>query len=63
MFLVAPQLLLSCDNLLHLFTTVEVLTGLSTVLGLLLLLGDSLHHLQEQLQALLVANKALSVSP
>ena len=63
MFLITPQLFLSCDNLLHLFTAVEVLAGLGAVLCLLLLLGDRLHNLQEQLQPFLVAYEALSISP
>ena len=63
MFLITPQLFLSCDNLLHLFTAVEVLAGLGAVLSLLLLLGDRLHNLQEQLQPFLVAYKALCISP
>ena len=63
MFLVSAQLFLPCHNLLNLLAAVEVLAGLGAVLGLLLLLGDGLHHLQEQLQPLLVADKALRVSP
>ena len=63
MFLISSQLFLSCDNLLHLFTAVEVLAGLGAVLGLLLLLGDCLDNLQEQLQPLLIAYKALGISP
>ena len=65
MFLVSAQLFLPCHNLLNLLAAVEVLASLGAVLGLLLLLGDGdgLHHLQEQLQPLLVADKALRVSP
>ena len=63
MFLVSAQLFLPCHNLLNLLAAVEVLAGLGAVLGLLLLLGDGLHHLQEQLQPLLVADEALRVSP
>ena len=63
MFLVSAQLFLSGNDLLHLLTAVEVLASLGTVLRLLLLLGDCLHNLQEQLQPLFVAYKALRVSP
>ena len=63
MFLILAQLFLPGHNLLDLLAAVEVLAGLGAVLGLLLLLGDGLHHLQEQLQPLLVADKALRVSP
>ena len=63
MLLILAQLFLPGHNLLDLLAAVEVLAGLGAVLGLLLLLGDGLHHLQEQLQPLLVADKALRVSP